>query len=64
MMDEIPEIVILYGTQGGTAKYASSELTYKLKMNKYIIKEEDLSTFDVMTLPNLNYVIFVVSTGF
>ena len=62
MMEEIPEIVILYGTQGGTAKYASNELTYKLKMNKYSVKEEDLSTFDVMTLPNLNYVIFVVST--
>lgn len=61
-MNEIPEIVILYGTETGTAKYASEELSILLKSNKYIISLKNLKTFNPIELPNINFVIFVIST--
>ena len=61
-MNEISEIVILYGTQTGTSKYVGEELSTLLQSNKYTISLRDLSAFNPIELPNINFVIFVIST--
>jgi sulfite reductase alpha subunit-like flavoprotein len=56
------EIAILYGTQTGTAKFAAEELGREMNKWSYFVKVINLDEYDYYSLPDENFVIFIVST--
>jgi sulfite reductase alpha subunit-like flavoprotein len=53
---------ILYGSQTGTAKFASEELVRELSKYDFKIKLASLDDYNFLSLPEENMVIFVVAT--
>lgn len=56
------DLLILYGSQTGTAKFASEELERELYRYDYKVVVQALDEYDYTTLPDENFVIFIVST--
>jgi sulfite reductase alpha subunit-like flavoprotein len=56
------DILLLYGSQTGTAKFASEELQRELMKYDYTTKLSSLDEYDFLSLPEENFVIFIVAT--
>jgi sulfite reductase alpha subunit-like flavoprotein len=56
------DLAILYGSQTGTAKFASEELERELLRYGYSILIQSMDEYDMLTLPEENFVIFLVAT--
>ena len=56
------EIAIFYGTQTGTSKFAAEELGRELSKWGYFVKVSGLDEYYYYSLPDENFVIFIVST--
>lgn len=61
-MDSKHEILILYGSQTGTAKEMSETVARELIYREFSIKLFAMNDYDIRNLPNEKYIIFVVST--
>ena len=56
------DLCILYGSQTGTAKLAAEELERELCRYDYKTSTMAMNSYDIMDLPEENFIIFIVST--
>ena len=61
-MQATSEIVVLYGTQTNTAKYAAEEIAREAIRRKLTPKVISFDEFPIMQLPTTKLVIFVIAT--
>jgi len=60
--DSTHEILILYASQTGTAKYVSEEIFRELTYRDFSPAIYALDDYDVTNLPFEKYVIFIIAT--
>lgn len=56
------EILILYGSQTGTAKFAAEELERELFKNKFSAKVSEMDAYNLLNLPEEQFIILIIST--
>jgi len=56
------EILILYGSQTGTAKFAAEDMQRELYKLNYFSKICEMDSYNFINLPEESYIIFIIST--
>lgn len=56
------DLLILYGSQTGTAKFASEELQRELHKLNFTSKISEMDSYSFINLPEENFIIFIIST--
>lgn len=56
------DLLILYGSQTGTAKFAAEELQRELFKLNFISKINEMDSYNCLNLPEENFIIFIIST--
>jgi sulfite reductase alpha subunit-like flavoprotein len=56
------EILILYGSQTGTAKFAAEDLQRELFKFNFTSKLSEMDSYNFLNLPEENFIIFIIST--